>query len=242
MSEDKIKWIERLDLSPGVYAPENIIAQMTYAPEGEDYPRYCIRVRLMYTGRYKLMCVCKETENGLWLDEGLPEPLLWRIKWVTMRATSVLTDRRILQGLKDAGMDLASMVHRRLYRLHSRNLAFGVFNKEDNGFYGIREKFEKWFVFPEYHWENPSFATVQPQEDTGIDLPEDILLVDRLPGSWCPKTQEPVEFIKGGPDGEVGHGEWFYVGTDRKAPEGGCYKHNEQLFNWLKDQTVGLKD
>ena len=63
---------------------------------------------------------------------------------------------------------------RRVYKIHSRNLSFGVFDGE-SGFIGIREKFGNRSLFREFHWDNgPPFGTVRPLEDTGIDIPEEI--------------------------------------------------------------------
>ena len=51
-----------------------------------------------------------------------------------------------------------------LYRIHSRNLVFGVFRAATGGFIGLRTKFGSVYAFEEYHWENESFATVRPEE------------------------------------------------------------------------------
>ncbi len=60
---------------------------------------------------------------------------------------------------------LTECQHGGLYRINSRNLSLGVFNKEDNGFIGIREKFFCLYLFTEYHWDTGApFGTVQPQE------------------------------------------------------------------------------
>lgn len=53
-----------------------------------------------------------------------------------------------------------------VYRLRSRNLAFGVFVKESNGFIGLREKFGHKYLFAEYHWDTGApFGTVCPLEE-----------------------------------------------------------------------------
>ena len=91
-------------------------------------------------------------------------------------------------------------IHRHVYRIKSRNLAFGAYNEQTGGFNGIRTKFGRKYIFEEYHWDNLSFATVQPQEDIGV-LPEGI---------------EPVESL--GTETKEGRRIWF----DREAldPEG----------------------
>src|SRR5690242_8016495 len=52
-----------------------------------------------------------------------------------------------------------------IYKIKSRNLKFGLFIKERNGFLGIRTKFNTRFLFMEYHWDaDTSFGTVKPKE------------------------------------------------------------------------------
>ena len=53
--------------------------------------------------------------------------------------------------------------HGYLYRIDSRNLTYGVYNKPKKGFAGIRTKFSERFVFTEYHWDTGEpFGTVKP--------------------------------------------------------------------------------
>ena len=60
---------------------------------------------------------------------------------------------------------LAECKHGGLYRIFSRNLSLGVFNKPSQGFIGIREKFGHHYLFTEYHWDTgPPFGTVHPKE------------------------------------------------------------------------------
>ena len=44
-------------------------------------------------------------------------------------------------------------IHGALYRIAARNFVYAVYNKDDNGFYGIRQKFNDRYVFPEHHWD-----------------------------------------------------------------------------------------
>lgn len=123
---------------------------------------------------------------------------------------------------------------RRLYRIRSRNLRFGVYNPETGGFLGIRQKFESRYVFEEYHWDNgPPFGTVRPLEDLGIDLPESILLRERLPGSWDQTGTRKVEWRPDDPEGKVG--KWFFEDTGEET-SGGFIKENPLLFAWLTAQ------
>lgn len=55
--------------------------------------------------------------------------------------------------------------HGYLYRIHSRNLRVGIYNKKVKGFIGIREKFDDKFLFTEYHADSGGqFGTVRPKE------------------------------------------------------------------------------
>jgi hypothetical protein len=130
-------------------------------------------------------------------------------------------------------------IHRHVYRIKSRNLAFGAYNVKTNGFCGIREKFGRHYIFEEYHWDNESFATVQPQEDLGL-LPDGIEAVETL-GTET-KAGRRVWFNREAakPDGDAVEklGGLCYVDTgdliseeDRK----GLYSiHNDALFEYLQ--------
>ena len=53
-----------------------------------------------------------------------------------------------------------------IYRLGSRNLRYGIFNKETKGFTGIRTKFDSVFLFEEYHWDiGAPYGTAHPVEE-----------------------------------------------------------------------------
>lgn len=53
-----------------------------------------------------------------------------------------------------------------IYKLRSRNLAYGVFDG-DRGFIGIREKLGSEFLFREYYADGSPYGTVQPLEEVG---------------------------------------------------------------------------
>lgn len=73
---------------------------------------------------------------------------------------------------------LVECKNRNLYRICSRNLAFGVFHKSSRGFIGIREKFGYKYLFTEYHIDiGEPHGTVNPKEDLG-PIPEDIELTE----------------------------------------------------------------
>lgn len=79
---------------------------------------------------------------------------------------------------------LENCCNRFVYRIHSRNLAVGVYSVERRGFIGIREKFDWRYLFTEYHWDTgPPFGTVRPIRYLCI-LPAQIDLTE----SWIKKT------------------------------------------------------
>lgn len=101
---------------------------------------------------------------------------------------------------------------RRVYKLISRNLSFGVFDGKTR-FIGIRTKFGRRFLDTEDHWDTgPPFGTVRPEEDTGIVVPEEIIL------HVCENEGIPVDKITGRnisfdkPISEGGKG-WFFKDT-----------------------------
>lgn len=66
----------------------------------------------------------------------------------------------------DIVIPLKECKHGYLYLIDCRNLELGVFNKEDNGFIGIRTKFGSRYLFTEYHWDTGApFGTTNPLEE-----------------------------------------------------------------------------
>ena len=131
---------------------------------------------------------------------------------------------------------IPNLVPRRLYRLQSRNLLMGVYRPDNmHEFLGIREKFGSLYVFGEHHWDQDFYPTARPIEDLGVDLPDNILLADHLPGTWDKTGEREVYFDR--PIREGGRG-WLYKDTDAPLPqgEGGYVKPNEALFEWLIQQ------
>ena len=132
--------------------------------------------------------------------------------------------------------------HRRLYRIYSRNLSFGIFNEKAKGFIGIREKFGNLYLFTEYHWDTgPPFGTVHPKEELEL-LPEEIECresFDTIDG----KTDRPIKFDKPRKDGGRG---WVYTDTDEACPLTEDQKYqdvdpvsptNKPLFDWLTKKS-----
>lgn len=119
---------------------------------------------------------------------------------------------------------LSECKHGYVYKLKSRNLTSGVFNKEDNGFIGIRLKFNYEFLFTEYHWDTGEpFGTAKPLElleqiPSDIEIRETLDTIDSI-------TKRFVDFKKG----------WYYTDTneyDKKIRP--ITNHNEKLFEYLK--------
>jgi hypothetical protein len=150
-----------------------------------------------------------------------------------------------------------------LYRISSRNLAFGVFREEVKGFIGIREKFGELFLFTEFHWDTgPPFGTVHPKEELepvpeGLFLEESIDVVgDKSKRSvvffndWHyedakENCNEIVTWSDEGPIGKesnrrVVQGKnkgWKYVDTNEPVEgEHAVSVPNKALFNWLKEK------
>ncbi len=90
---------------------------------------------------------------------------------------------------------LTNCKNRHLYKISSRNLIFGVFNSENNGFVGIREKFGDEYLFTEYHWDTGApFGTVKPTEDLG-EVPENLIASESI-GEKFADNKELFDFLK----------------------------------------------
>ena len=126
-------------------------------------------------------------------------------------------------------------VDRALYEIDSRNLSHGVYRASTEGFLGLRTKFDREYVFEEYHHDNGApYGTVTPIQRLPFDLSEGILNEERLPGSWCSvchRKLEPyvdVETFRRRP----------FIHLDGASRCVGSYayvKSNGELFNWLKE-------
>ena len=69
-------------------------------------------------------------------------------------------------------------IHGGLYKVDCRNFSYGVFNKKDSSFIGIRHKFGYTYLFSEYHWDSgPPFGTAKPLGFIKkCDLPDDLII------------------------------------------------------------------
>lgn len=122
---------------------------------------------------------------------------------------------------------LENCIPRRVYKLRSRNLSLGVYNGR-SGFIGIRTKFGDRFLFTEYHWDTGSpYGTVMDAIDTGIDVSEDIPLIEYL-GSEDINTGRLVDYSE--------DKRWYWVDTGESDPDiRACAISNQPLFNFLRN-------
>lgn len=103
---------------------------------------------------------------------------------------------------------LGKLQRGKVYRLKSRNLAYGVWNGKD-GFVGIRTKFGGRFLDMEIHWDlNHTFGTAQALEALGT-IPESISLDISL-GAECGNCHKPVNYVKPLAEQKGASGEWLH--------------------------------
>ena len=130
-------------------------------------------------------------------------------------------------------ISLSECKKRRVYKLLSRNLSFGVFDGETR-FIGIRIKCGSRFLHTEDHWDTgPPFGTARPEEDIGTDVPEEIILHPREnEGNTVDKiTGRDVAFDKPIFDGGKG---WFFKDTGESSPDiSPIAFENKRLFEFL---------
>ncbi len=126
---------------------------------------------------------------------------------------------------------LASLIHKRIYRIHSRNLVVGVWNKDTNGFVGIRNKFGSEYLFTEYEYDtNDKYGTAWAIELVEEEIPDNVPLMESLgarSGTRWVKFTTPVS--------SGGRG-WVYTDDDSTVNTNGSivYVPNAELFNILK--------
>ncbi len=103
-----------------------------------------------------------------------------------------------------------------LYRIHARNASYGIWLGEVEtgnafGFAISRIKFGSNYIFTEFHWDMPTFATARPLEEIERspfdveDLAHKLLACDGTEGYshlkvgekyWCvPKSEEILKYL-----------------------------------------------
>lgn len=76
---------------------------------------------------------------------------------------------------------ITELEHGRVYELKSRNLFVGVWNAHRKGFIGIREKFDRRFLFTEYEYSTSSqVGTAWALKDLGITVDAIIPISERI--------------------------------------------------------------
>jgi len=57
---------------------------------------------------------------------------------------------------------IPDLKHHGLYRIRARNATYGIWLEDEEGFMISRHKFYDNFLFVEYHWDCPAWATARP--------------------------------------------------------------------------------
>lgn len=136
-------------------------------------------------------------------------------------------------------IEINDLNDRGVYKLNSRNLDFGAWISERNGFIGIREKFGYKLLDTEFYY-GPTSGTAKPIEYLDIVVPEDIIL-DECIGLVCscgrtaektgieynPKAEKQGPYDKHSDDGSL---------IDLFDPEHEVYwVSNKPLLNFLEE-------
>ena len=131
--------------------------------------------------------------------------------------------------MKAAYLPLADLEAGGIYRIKSRNLAFGVWLPDamngTGGFSGIREKFYYRSLFTEYHHDTGGcFGTAQAIEKVGQFEGE---LVEHYSG--CKVCREPTDFDAD--RGETADERWCHVdkSLDADHQAESCYRDNKDM-------------
>ena len=78
-------------------------------------------------------------------------------------------------------IDIDSLMDRRVYRIHSRNLVVGAWSAEQQGFIGIRKKFNSRYLFTEYErTTSATLGTAWAVDDLGVAVPTDVQMVEHF--------------------------------------------------------------
>lgn len=125
--------------------------------------------------------------------------------------------------------------HGYVYAITSRNLGFGVWREDVQGFVGIREKFGDLFLFTEYHRDTGGmFGTVMPWAEVERCPIEDLR---EHPQTLCSQHDRPAVFI----DREKG---WLHVDDGSPLPDDPMDLPraimNQPLFDyltWVEEQN-----
>jgi hypothetical protein len=120
-----------------------------------------------------------------------------------------------------------------LYRLLSRNLSYGVFRKDCNGFVGLRNKFGLEYLSVEYHRDiGLPLGSASPKGLVGTcpiyDLREVV-------GTRDAGTLRDVAFDK--------MRGWYFLDTDESSDDiRAVAVANQKLFVWMRGAVASAKD
>jgi hypothetical protein len=137
-----------------------------------------------------------------------------------------------------------------VYLIHSRNLGIGVYDGK-GGFVGIREKFDREYLFTEYHWDQGApYGTVKPDRDIEVlppDVPVSTDFVHDKGRDWAERDGRIFPVVRRDlRAGETPHGkrqgfvdEWADTGERMPDDRYPFLRENEALFNYLKGLREG---
>ena len=127
-------------------------------------------------------------------------------------------------------ISLEDCKHGYTYKISSRNLSIGVFNENDNGFIGIREKFGSEYLFTEYHWDTGApFGTVNPKEEIEKCPCQEI---KESLGTYCGTCRKDVQWEEGTSWQDKRRIHKEKDNCEKLSP---CVKWNQEMFDYLKE-------
>jgi hypothetical protein len=123
------------------------------------------------------------------------------------------------------------MKHRKLYRLSGKLLELGIYCKESDGFFGIRNKLGFKYLTIEHRMDTEKMlGSAFVMEELSEELPENISLKD----GWtvCRGCKKELYYVRG-VEGESLKGGWIHEEGDCQAKEPEHHE-NVKLFEWLR--------
>ena len=83
-----------------------------------------------------------------------------------------------------------------LYKIRARNASYGIWREKTGNFIISRHKFGMNYLFEEYHYDMPDFATARPIEEIGDSLfsEEDMKII---PGKGYSADKNILKYLNG---------------------------------------------
>lgn len=98
--------------------------------------------------------------------------------------------------MTDNTIPIQELIHRRLYVLDSRNLLVGAWDANKQDFIGIRNKFNRFFLDRETHWDvSPTSGTAVAVKDLKVTVPVGVPLIAHV-GSFGETTGREAVHLK----------------------------------------------